>query len=84
MGALTLGEFKELLAGYEWRHKEEMKKLAQLAAWVTAPHLKRPVAPEKLLKPKKEKAKTKTTQEKSQAIINELMAEMLPNGEGVE
>ena len=48
--------------------------MAQLAAWVTAPHLKKPIDPRKLVEP--EGKKIKTTAEKSQKIINGLMDQL--------
>lgn len=71
--SLTLKEFTEMVDGYKLKDDLEWRKVAQLAAWVTAPHMKRPVTAEKLLK--KQAEKKKTTQEKSKELIAELEAE---------
>lgn len=47
--------------------------MAQLAAWVTAPHLKKPIDPRKLVEPA---TKEKTTAEKSKKVINGLMDQL--------
>jgi hypothetical protein len=74
LGRLTLGEFKKLVKGNEWRERRSMERLAQLASWVTAPHVKKPIDPMKLLKPKGEKKKANPKQ--SEEVLTELMAEM--------
>jgi hypothetical protein len=56
--------------GWKWRKKDSMEELAQLASWVTAPHLKKPLDPRKLLQPNK--PKVKTTPEKTQKVIADL------------
>jgi len=45
----------ELYEGWKWRERRQLEYYAQLAAWVTAPHLKRPLNPRDLLKPEKKK-----------------------------
>jgi hypothetical protein len=60
----------DLYEGHKWREKRHLEHLAQLAAWVTAPHLKRPIDPRKLMK--EEKAKKKTTPERTQKVISDL------------
>jgi hypothetical protein len=74
LGRLTLGEFKKLLKGNDWRERRSMEKLAQLASWIMSPHTKKPVDPKKLLKPKDEKKKVNPKQ--SEERLAELMAEM--------
>ena len=78
---LTYGQFLELIEGYKFREQREWDKLAQLASWTTAPHLKRPVSAKKLLG--KEKKKEKTTPKESKRLVEELKAEMV-NKEGGE
>lgn len=70
MGALTHGEFLDLYDGWVWRTKQQRQNMAQLASWVTAPHVKRPIDPKKFLQEKTEKKKT--TPEKTAAIISDL------------
>lgn len=70
LGKLTHGEFLDLYDGWKWRERRELEHYAQLAAWVTAPHVKRPIDPRKLLKDEKEKKKT--TPEETAVIISEL------------
>lgn len=57
------------------KEKNEYRKLAVLSSWITAPHLKRPLNPEKLLdalyKEEKEE-KRKTTKEETERVISEL------------
>jgi hypothetical protein len=69
-----MAEFNELQEGWRWREKREMRRLAQLASWVTAPHVKRPVDPEELIRDPNEKKKT-TPQETAQ-ILSELEDQM--------
>ena len=71
MGELTHGELMDMYKGYEWREKREMERLAQSASWVTAPHLKRPLDPRKLLQT--EKKKVKTNPEKTAKVLTGLM-----------
>ena len=47
-----------------------MEQQAQLASWVTAPHLRKPLDPKKLMQPNK--PKVKTTPEKTQKVITDL------------
>jgi hypothetical protein len=63
-----------MLEGFKERDKLEWRKLAQLAAWITAPHLKKPTTPEKLLGEKREKKRT--TAEESNKVVIDLMARM--------
>ena len=74
LGRLTLGEFNKLVKGHKWREKRNMERLAQLASWVTAPHLKKPMDPQKLLKPQGEKKKANPNEQKE--MLTELMEEM--------
>jgi hypothetical protein len=60
----------DLYEGYRWRDKRRMQELAQLASWTTAPHVKRPIDPSKLLK--EDKPKKKTTPEETGKMINQL------------
>jgi hypothetical protein len=75
---LTHGEFLDLCEGYKEREQIEWRKLAQLASWVTAPHVKKPIDPRKLLGSDKEKKKTNKTETK--AVIADLMAQMGEEG----
>jgi hypothetical protein len=71
-----------MLEGWHWRDKREMQKLAQLASWTTAPHLKKPISADELLEdPKKQK---KTTPEESQAVVKEIASEMIKGGEDIQ
>jgi hypothetical protein len=70
-----------MLQGWHWRDKREMQRLATLASWVTAPHLKKPISPEELLSEKKERQKT--TPEESRAVVEEMASEMLKGGEQI-
>jgi hypothetical protein len=56
--------------GHRWREKRHLEHLAQLAAWVTAPHLRRPIDPRKLMQ--EEKTKKKTTPEKTKRVLEDL------------
>jgi len=49
--------------------------MALLASWVTAPHLKKPLDPEKLVKDLEPKENKKTTPEQSAAVLYEMMGE---------
>lgn len=69
-GVLTLGELMDMYDGYLWRERRFMEQQAQLASWVTAPHLKKPLDPKKLMQPNK--PKVKTTPEKTQKVIADL------------
>lgn len=65
-----------MVEGYKEYDHTVMQKVAQLASWVTAPHLKRPVSPEKLLGKKDEnKNKKRTTPEETKKYLDELEAE---------
>lgn len=79
---LTPKEFKLMVEGYQMKDKSVWSKVAQLASWVTAPHLKKPISPEKLLNPegsRKSKDKAKTTEQESREIIAELERELKGN-----
>lgn len=47
-----------------------MEHMAQLTSWMTAPHVKKPIDPRKLLQ--SEKTKKKTTPEETKAVISSL------------
>ena len=70
---LTYGEFLELVDGYRYRDEIEWRKLAQLASWTIAPHLKKPISANKLLG--KDQKKKKTTAEETAQVMNDLEAE---------
>lgn len=73
---LTFAEFNLMVEGYQMRDKKGYQKLAQHASWVTAPHLKRPIKPEKLLGQDNEgKEKETTTPEYTKQYLDELEAE---------
>lgn len=74
LGRMVYCEFLELLEGYQWREKRELEKLAQLASWVTAPHLKTPVNPQDLISDPKERKKTTT--EETNEVISSLAEKM--------
>ena len=40
---LTLAEFNIMMEAHNWRQEQELWKMAQLASWVTMPHLKHPL-----------------------------------------
>lgn len=70
---LTLAEFKLMMEGFNLRNELEWRKVAQLASWVTAPHLKRPMKPDKLLgKSDNNKERKKTTPEYTKEYLDEL------------
>lgn len=71
---MTPGELKEVIEGYQLRNELEWRKIAQLAAWIVSPHLKKPVTADKLLG--KNKQQKKTTPEESRASLRELMIRM--------
>lgn len=58
------------------KEKNEYRKLAVLSSWITAPHLKRPLNPEKLLdalyNEEEKEEKRKTTKEETERVISEL------------
>jgi hypothetical protein len=70
LGKLTYGEFIDLYDGFKWREKRQLELLALSAAWVTAPHLKKPIDPNDLLEPMKEKKQV--TQEEKERVTREL------------
>lgn len=73
---LTPKEYQLMVEGYKEYDYTIMQKVAQLASWVTAPHLKRPIPPEKLLGKKDEnKGKKRTTPEETKNYLDELEAE---------
>jgi hypothetical protein len=77
LGALTYAEFLELYEGWEWRDNRVSEQMANLISWVTSPHVKKPIPPEKILNRKpKEEAKKKTTPEKTKNVVEELMQKM--------
>jgi hypothetical protein len=71
---LTMGELMDMWEGYKWRQEAELRKMAQLAVWVTAPHLRKPWSADKLLGKKQEKKKT--TPEETKQVLGELIADM--------
>lgn len=71
---LTLSEFNSLVDGYKWREERHREKLAVLATWITAPHMKRPYKIDKLLGRKKEKKKT--NKEETASILDELIKDL--------
>jgi hypothetical protein len=73
LGELDYAQLLELLKGYEWRQKQHLRENALMASWVTAPHLKKPLDPKKLLGEKKEKEKT--TPEKTRKVLYNLEEE---------
>ncbi|AGK52035.1 hypothetical protein [Bacillus sp. 1NLA3E] len=70
LGRLTYGEFLDLYDGYKWREKRRLEMLALSASWITAPHLKRPIDPNDLLKPAAKKKKV--TQEEKERVTREI------------
>jgi hypothetical protein len=70
LGKLTYGEFIDLYDGFKWREKRQLELLALSASWVTAPHLKKPIDPNDLLEPMKEKKQV--TQEEKERVTREL------------
>lgn len=72
---LTLSEFNDLVRGYDWRQELEWQRVAQLAAWVMSPHLKRPIGADKLFKRKKSTPKAVSLEEKRREL-EELEAEL--------
>lgn len=71
--SLTYKEFLELVEGYKYRNELEWRKIAQLASWIMAPHLKRPISADKLLG--KDKKKKRTTPEETTRVLDDLMSE---------
>ena len=72
---LTPKEYMLMLEGYMDYDDSIMQKVAQLASWVTAPHLKNPVSPKKLLGTDNKKSKGRTTEEETKNYLDELEAE---------
>jgi len=68
---LTPKQYLLMIEGHEKKDESVWNKIAQLASWNTAPHLKNPVTPEKLLNPRKE-SKRKTTRQHTANVIAEL------------
>lgn len=65
-----------MLEGYRKKDEKGWRKLAHLASWVTAPHLKRPIKPESLLNFEGDKKeKQKTTPEYTKEFLDELESE---------
>jgi hypothetical protein len=84
---LTPSEFLELYEGWQWRenrrinelkdlHELELTRLAILASWITAPHLKKPKKPTDFYDPNKSKEKKKTTPAESKRVVDELSKEL--------
>jgi len=71
---LTLSELAELIEAKKQEQVEEYKRLAQLAVWITAPHLKKPLSVDKLVKFENEQKRvTKEEKEKElKALEDEL------------
>jgi len=46
---LTFREFKLLVAGAQERQDRQQELMAWLISWVTGPHLKKPLTPDKIL-----------------------------------
>ena len=67
LGTFTVGEIMDMYDGYLWRERRLMEQQAQLASWVTAPHLRKPLDPKKLMQPNK--PKEKTTPKKTEKMI---------------
>jgi hypothetical protein len=77
--SLTFKELQELVEGYKLRNESEWEKYAQLASWITAPHLKRPISAKKLLgtgNEKRSKKDRRTTPEESKSVVQGLMQDM--------
>lgn len=76
--ALTPKEYYLMSEGFKRVDDANWQKIAQLASWVTAPHLKNPIHPSKLLDPKGEgrKSKNKTTPEETKNVLAELESEI--------
>jgi hypothetical protein len=72
--SLTIAEFNDLVEGYVWREERQMERMAQLAVWITAPHLKKPWTVEKLLGKKKETEQPKITPEDKKKLFEEMDA----------
>jgi hypothetical protein len=66
-----------LYDGWRWREKRQMQHMAQIASWVTAPHLKRPIEPQVFLGEKTENEKK--TPEENKKMVDDLIKQM---GEG--
>lgn len=71
---MTPGELKDMVEGFKLRDELEWRKIAQLAAWITSPHLKKPITADRLLG--KNKQKKRTTPEETKAELQQLMARM--------
>ena len=73
---LTPKEYNLMVEGYKEYDYTIMQKVAQLASWVTAPHLKNPVSPKKLLDAgNNKKDRRRTTPEETKKYLDELEAE---------
>lgn len=75
---LTMTEFNLMIEGFKMRDEAAWRKLAQMASWVTAPHVKRPINPNKLFGgfPKDRSEKRKTNPEKTKQVLSDLEKDM--------
>ena len=85
---MTPAEFLDLYEGWKWREKRkfeeielmndlELRRFSILASWLNAPHYgKKNPKPTHYYDPDKEKKSKKTTQEESQAVVDDLAQEM--------
>jgi hypothetical protein len=76
---LTHGEFIAMYEGYLWREENDRKKMAQLASWITFPHLKKPLHPKKFLGEEKGNGKVhlnETSPEITKKVLGDLMDEL--------
>jgi len=71
---LTFTDLEELLDAHRQRERKEWRKLAQLACWVTAPHLKKPLTVDKLVKDHRSKAERRISKEEKEKVLAELEA----------
>lgn len=62
-----------MMKGYLWREDQEWMRMAQLAAWVIQPHVKRPVTADQLYRAQGDQEnQQKATYEESKAFFEEM------------
>jgi hypothetical protein len=66
-----------LYDGWRWREKRQMQHMAQMASWLTMPHVKKPIDPHEFLGEKREDKKK--TPEENKKMVDDLIKQL---GEG--
>jgi hypothetical protein len=79
LGTLTLADLYDMVEGYNLREQKELEKLALLASWIMSPHLKKPITPDKLLKPaqtESQKNEKSTNPDETRRLLADLEEEL--------